>query len=324
MTNSNSSKVSNWRRIRRISIRAILILTLFLGIFLTYISNTAVKEARSVDHLLSKKVKGTVQEFGPNELAKFTPKFAQYLLGEKYFRTVQSASLSIYLDPKQRNAYHREQVPQLAIDSVSNFKNAKYLDLRIEGNGQQESLDYSPLGQLENLNQLGLGRANEKEIQKLVKYSKVRKLELTGCKILPETAQAISNNRYVESISFNMCEISAESFSHIADIRSIHFFGCVPVPNPDGSYSFKPDPPYGGLIRPNDRQIREQSNKAFLWLTKEIPGVSISGLQSLNQSQKFVNSKAETSLKFLLENEQRKTDFIPKLNQNFFNSKNPN
>ena len=184
------------------------------------------------------------------------------------------------MDPAERQQYHRQQSPELAINCISNFSNLRYLDLRFSGANSDEPIDLSPLGRCRLIHQLDLQGPNTNIVKDICNYLRLKCLALGGCELDDEMTEAIIKNRNIESIQFNFCSVSAEqlqSLKGMENLQSIHFFQCQPKENEDGTFDFEVKPMAGGFLA-IEEGFRPLKAKAAAWLRKELPGVSISGL----------------------------------------------
>jgi len=242
--------------------------------------NSSIQESKSVSDFVGPKVKGKVREYRPRALAKFTPGFLQSSIGKEYFHTARSAFVHIYLDPAEREKFHREQSPELAIQCISEFSNLHYLDLRFGGTDSGERIDLSPLARCRRIHQLELHRPNTEIVKDICEHTRPKCLALGGCVVNEEMIEAIATNKNIESIQFNFCTITAkqlQALSGMESLSNVHFFHCKPTLNKDGSFDFQVEPMKGGFatIDEGESQLKAKANA---WLKKSLPGVSVSGL----------------------------------------------
>lgn len=240
------------------------------------------QESRSVSDFAGAKVKGNVNEFRPGAIAKITPDLLKRVIGEEYFQTVHSASVHLYLNPAERQRYHRKQSPELAIRCISNFQSVHYLDLRFAGAGPFEAIDLSPLGRCSRIHQLELHRPNSEIVQDICTYTRPKCLAVCACELDDEMIEAIAANPCIESIQFNFCAVNARQLQSLESMESlclIHFFQCKPIEKADGSFDFQIEPMTGGSWSvANEEHDVSQKAKAAAWLKQELPDITISGL----------------------------------------------
>ena len=253
-----------------------------LAILVAICMKTSIQESKSVSDFVGPNVKGSVNEYRPRTIAKITPDFLQRLIGEQYFQTAHAACVHIYLDPADRQKYHREQSPELAIRCISNFSMLHYLDLRFPGSDMYEPIDFSPLRRCRRIHQLELHRPNSEIVKDICKHVKLKCLALCACELENEMIEAITANRHIESIQFNFCAINAQQLQLLKgmeNLRRIHFFECQPIEKTDGSFDFKIElwKGGGGFVTVDEHQSQLKA-KANAWLKMELPGVIISGL----------------------------------------------
>jgi len=264
----------------RFSIKSMLLLTMLIAVFFVYCVTPAVDEVKSASEFVSPEVRGKIHGYRPRLLGKVTPDFLQRLIGIEYFQTVDSAYADIYMDPSERQRYHPGQSLELTIRCISQFPNIRTLHLSFRGSDLRDPIDFSPLSRCKCIQQLDLHCAMPGIIEGICEHVNLKCLALHNVHLTNQMVSAIAKNSQIESIQFNLCDITAEQIMllrEMQNLRRVHFFLCMPIESDYWAFDFQAERVTGGFdfIDENDIQMKA---RAYEWLKRELKTVTITGL----------------------------------------------
>lgn len=277
---TKSSRLSVMSSCGRFSIKSMLLLTMLIAVFYVYCVSPAIDEAKSAAEFVSPEVRGKINGYRPRLLGKVAPDFLQRLIGIEYFQSVDSAYAYIYIDPSARQRHHPGQSLELTIRCIAQFPNIRSLHLSFSGSESRGAIDFSPLSRCKCMNQLDLQCAKPEIIEGICEHVNLRCLALHNVHLTNQMVSAIARNSQIESIQFNLCDITAEQIMLLRDmqnLRRIHFFMCMPIESDYWTFDFQAERVSGGIAFIDDNDIQMKA-RAYEWLKRELNTVTISGL----------------------------------------------
>jgi len=280
-------KRKSTRRWFRFSIRTILVFMTIMTIVAVIIglwTAEASREIRARADFTDPKVKGSIKELKPRWIARYTPSFLQEWIGKEYFETTKSVFVYVYMSPDKAQKYHPERSLKLLGESLGHLRNLDYLDLRFSGDLPHDPIDLTSLSNCVGIGQLELSGASSEIVSDVVSNTTIRCLCLNNCTVDSEMISSTIKNETITTLQFNFATINGEQLKRLSkmkNLNSIHFFQCEPTISEDAlTLNLKVKPMSGSFKGSHSRISANESELIKTWFEREIPGVSISGLEA--------------------------------------------